>query len=79
MALFVRPVIPKRLERMQEKGLQAISRLSRLKKSNLLTLVYRNLNDICICLKLRITKTIVFLRDVIVTSKTRRNVKGLGT
>ena len=79
VALFVRPVIPKRLERMQEKGLQAISRLSRLKKSNLLTLVYRNLNDICICLKLRITKTIVFLRDVIVTSKTRRNVKGLGT
>ena len=41
--------------------------------------VYRNLDDICICLKFRITKTIVFLHDVIVTSKTRRNVKGLGT
>lgn len=55
------------------------ARLSRLKKSDLPTLVYRNLNDICTCLKLRTTKTIVFLHDVIVTSMTRRNVKELGT
>ena len=72
VTLFVRPVIPKRLERMQEKGLPAISRLSRLKKSNLLTLVYRNLDDICICLKSRITKAIVFLHDVIVTSNQKK-------
>ena len=47
MALFVRKAISKRLEQMQEKGPQAISRLSRLKKGNLPTLVYRNLKDIC--------------------------------